>query len=147
MNDHLLTDSRFFLKNLILPAERTIRRKAGLITAGKVVVEQSFGFWISPFDTHHCRLIGGIFRHSFSSKPAGITRSAINQKSNRIREFRNSVYHSKPICFNENTLDCKNVENNRNGIYELLSWIDSDLTDYIEYFDTIDNTIKLATNI
>ena len=147
MSDHSLNTSRFFLKNSIISAERTIRRKGGLVTAGKVVAEQSFGFWTSLFDTHHYRLIGGIVIHSFNNKPAGINRSAISQKLNRIREFRNRVYHNEPICFNGNTIDFTYAENIKNEIYEMLNWIDADLTDYVEYFDAIDNKINIAKTI
>ncbi|MBG6187072.1 Abi family protein [Flavobacterium sp. CAN_S2] len=147
MNDQSLQASRFFLKNSILNAERTIRRKGGLVTAGKVVAEQSFGFWTSLFDTHHYRLIGGIVIHSFSNKPAEINRSAISQKLNRIREFRNRVYHNEPICFNGNVIDFTYAENIKNEIYEILYWIDADLIDYVEYFDAIDYKISIARQI
>lgn len=147
MSDHTLNTSRFFLKNSIISAERTIRRKGGLVTAGKAVAEQSFGFWTSLFDTHHYRLIGGIVIHSFNNKPAGINRSAISQKLNRIREFRNRVYHNEPICFYGNTIDFTYAENIKIEIYEMLNWIDADLTDYVEYFDAIDNKINIAKTI
>ena len=147
MSDYSLSKSGFFLKNSIISSEKTIRKKGGLVTAGKVVAEQSFGFWTSLFDPHHYRLIGGIVIHSFKNKPAGINRSAISQKLNRIREFRNRVYHNEPICFNGNTIDLTYAENIKNEIYEMLNWIDADLTDYVEYFDAIDNKINIAKKI
>ncbi|WP_348823833.1 hypothetical protein [Flavobacterium aestuarii] len=147
MNDNSLSGSRFFLKNSIISAERTIRRKGGVVTAGKVVAEQSFGFWTSLFDTHHYRLIGGVVIHSFNNKPAGINRSAISQKLKRIREFRNRVYHNESICFNGNAIDFTYAENIKSEIYEMLNWIDSDLTDYVEFFDAIDSKIIIAKQI
>lgn len=147
MSDTSLTASRFFLKNSVVNAERTIRRKGGLVTAGKVVAEQSFGFWTSLFDPHHYRLIGGIVIHSFNNKPSGINRSVLSQKLNRVREFRNRVYHNEPICFNGNAIDFTYAENIKDEIYELLSWIDSDLTSYVEYFDAIENKINIAKSI
>lgn len=53
MSNPTLAPSRFFLKNSIQKAERTIRRKGSAVTSGKVIAEQSFGFWTSLFDTHH----------------------------------------------------------------------------------------------
>lgn len=147
MSDTSLTASRFFLKNSVVNAERTIKRKGGLVTAGKVVAEQSFGFWTSLFDTHHYRLIGGIVIHSFNNKPSGINRSVLSQKLNRVREFRNRVYHNEPICFKGNAIDFTYAENIKDEIYELLSWIDSDLTSYVEYFDAIENKINTAKSI
>jgi len=147
MNDRSLTTSHFFLKNSISKAERTIRRKGGAITAGKVIAEQSFGFWTSLFDTHHYRLIGGIVIHCFPNKPPHINRSILNQKLNRIREFRNRVYHNEPICFNNQNIDFSQASSIKDEIYELLEWINCDLTTYVEYFDNVDSKINLANNI
>lgn len=40
MSDYSLSKSGFFLKNSIISSEKTIRKKGGLVTAGKVVAEQ-----------------------------------------------------------------------------------------------------------
>ncbi|WP_276682371.1 hypothetical protein [Empedobacter brevis] len=147
MSDVSLTASRFYLKKSIINAEKSIRRKGKIITAGKVVAEQSFGFWSSLFDTHHYRLIGGIVIHLFNHKPTRVNRSILSQKLNKVREFRNRVYHNEPICFNGNAICFAYAENIKNEIYELLNWIDPDLTNYVEYFDAIDNKINIAKNI
>lgn len=147
MSDVSLTASRFYLKKSIINAEKSIRRKGKIITAGKVVAEQSFGFWSSLFDTHHYRLIGGIVIHSFNHKPTRVNRSILSQKLNKVREFRNRVYHNEPICFNGNAICFAYAESIKNEIYELLNWIDPDLTNYVEYFDAIDNKINIAKNI
>ncbi|MEO9476490.1 MAG: hypothetical protein ABJG41_13190 [Cyclobacteriaceae bacterium] len=128
MNDNSLRHSRFFLKNSVEKAERTIRRKGGAISSGKAISEQSFGFWTSLFETHHYRLIGGVIIHCFPNKPNNVNRSIISQKLNRIREFRNRVYHNEPICFNGSNIDFKEAEDIQDEIFEMLSWIDSDLS-------------------
>ena len=147
MNDSSLRGSRFFLKNSVSKAERTIRRKGGTVTAGKVIAEQSFGFWTSLFDTHHYRLIGGVVIHAFPNKPSHINRNQLNQKLNRVREFRNRIYHNEPICFNGTTIDFTNATNIKNEIYELLEWIDIDLTTYVDYFNGIDAKINAINNL
>lgn len=147
MNHNSLTASKFFLKNSIINSEKSIKRKGGLITAGKVVAEQSFGFWTSLFDTHHYRLIGGVVIHCFKHKPTGVNRSILNQKLNRIREFRNRIYHNEPICFQGNLMDFTYAENIKNEIYELLSWIDPELANYVEYFDAIESKINIGKTI
>jgi len=35
----------------------------------------------------------------------------------------------------------------KNEIYELLEWINKDLTDYVEYFDNVESKIRFADNI
>lgn len=147
MNDSSLRRSKFFLKKSVEKAERTIRRKGSRITAGKVITEQSFGFWTSLFDTHHYRLIGGVVIHAFPNKPNYINRNQLNQKLNRVREFRNRIYHNEPICFNRTAIDFTNAANIKNEIYELLKWIDSDLTTYVDYFNGIDTEINAVNNL
>ncbi len=146
MSDPTLKLSRFFLKNSVSNAERTIRRRRGIITSGKLIAEQSFGFWTSLFDTHHYRLIGGVVIHCFQNKPAYVNRNVLNQKLNNIREFRNRVYHNEPICFNGNMIDFTEAMNIKNEIYELLDWIDADLTNYVDYFNGIDTKINMIKN-
>lgn len=138
--------SHFTNPNWII-AEKAIRRKGGIITSGKIVAEQSFGFWTSLFDTHHYRLIGGVVIHCFPNKPPHVNRNILNQKLNKIREFRNRVYHNEPICFNGNTIDFTEAITIRNEIYELLEWIDSDLTNYVDYFDGINTKINMIDNL
>jgi hypothetical protein len=100
MNHPSLIKSKFFLKSSIIKAENTIRKKDGVVTAGKIIAEQSFGFWTSLFESHHYKLIGGVVINCFPNKPNHVSRNILNQKLNRIREFRNRVYHNEPICFN-----------------------------------------------
>lgn len=147
MNDPSLVGSRYFLKNSVNKAERTIRRMGGTVTAGKVIAEQSLSFWTSLFDTHHYRLIGGVVIHCFPNKPAPVNRNILNQKLNNIREFRNRVYHNEPICFNGNTIDFSEAVSIKEEIYELFEWIDIDLVEYADYFNGIDSKINAIRNL
>jgi hypothetical protein len=147
MSNPTLAPSRFFLKKSIQKAEKTIKRKGSPVTSGKVIAEQSFGFWTSLFDTHHYRLIGGSPIHAFPLKPAHANRSLINQKLNKIREFRNRIYHNEPVCFNGQNIDFSEAHVIKDELYELLNWIDTDLTDYVEYFNGIQSKIDSAMNI
>jgi len=147
MNDPSLHSSRFFLKKSVSKAERGILRKGRIVTSGKIIAEQSFGFWTSLFDTHHYRLIGGVVIHCFPNKPRNVNRNIISQKLNRIREFRNRIYHNEPICFNGNRIDFTEATNIKQEIYELLNWIDTDLTEYVEYFNGIDTKINMINNL
>lgn len=144
MSDPTLASSQFFLKKSIQKAESTIRRKGSTVTSGKVIAEQSLGFWTSLFNTHHYRLVGGSPIHAFPNKPAHANRNLINQKLNTIREFRNRIYHNEPICFNSLNIDFSEAQYIKNEVYQLLNWIDPDLTGYVEYFDGIPSKIDSA---
>ncbi|WP_420386291.1 hypothetical protein [Roseivirga sp.] len=147
MSSTTLAPSKYFLKKSIQKAENTIIRKGGIVTSGKVIAEQSFGFWTNFFDSHHYRLIGGSPIHSFPNKPPHANRSLINQKLNRIRAFRNRIYHNEPICFNSRNIDFTEAKDIKTEIYELLEWVDTDLTEYVEYFNGIQAKIDTAINI
>lgn len=110
MNDRSLAPSRYFLRMCVQNAERTIRKKGSPVTSGKVIAEQSLGFWTSLFDTHHYRLIGGSPIQAFPKKPAQANRNLINQKLNKIRKFRNRIYHNEPICFRGSNIDFSEAE-------------------------------------
>ena len=148
MSDPSLNRSRYKMRSSVQHAEKILRQRGATISAGKVIAEQTFGFWTSLFDTHHYRLIGGCVIHCFPNKPAQVNRNVINQTLHKIREFRNRIYHNEPICFNSNNrIDFNEAEGIKADIYRLLSWMDSDLVDYVEYFDNIDSKINTINNI
>lgn len=147
MNHHSLRSSHYFLKNSVIKSERKIRRTRGTVTSGKIIAEQSFGFWTSLFDTHHYRLLRGTVIHCFPNKPSSVNRNSLNQKLNSVREFRNRIYHNEPICFNGNIITFSEAINIKNEIYELLEWMDNDLVSYINYFDGIDAKIAKINNL
>ncbi|MGB3585513.1 MAG: hypothetical protein WBA23_03180 [Tunicatimonas sp.] len=147
MSDRSLRSSRFYLKHSVQKAENTIRKKQGTVSSGKVIAEQSLGFWTSLFESHHYRLIGGVVIHCFPNKPSTANRSLISQRLNRIRTFRNRIYHNEPICFNNNDVDFSSAENVRNEIFEMLNWMDTDLALYIQQFDEVDSEIRSADNL
>ena len=57
------------------------------------------------------------------------------------------MYHSEPICFDNSRVDFSKAEEVKGDIYELLSWIDTDLPDYVSYFDSIDNKINSVNHM
>lgn len=142
MDDSSLENSRFFLKKCVVTSEKLILKKGGTVSSDKVIAEQSMSFWTSLFDVHHYRLIGGIPIQCFVHKPKSVNRSSISQKLNQIRSFRNRVYHNEPICFYEDAVNFKQSLQIQSNIYLLLSWIDSDLVEYVQSYDSINSKIK-----
>lgn len=147
MSDKSLSSSRFYLKNSIGKAQKTILNKKVTVTSGKIIAEQSFGFWTSLFEKHHFKLIDGCVIQIFSNKPKHVNRNVLSKKLNNIREFRNRVYHNEPVCFNGTNIDFTEANEVKNEIYDLLTWIDTDLATYVKNFDSIDDEISLARNI
>ena len=147
MNDHTLglrSGSGFYLKKQVEKAEKKLGRK---ITTGKVIAEQTLGFWTTLFEKNHYGLIAGSVIHCFPHKPTSVNRHKIRLKLQSIRGFRNRVYHNEPICFNGSNIDFSTAENVKNDIYELLAWIDVNAKLYVEDFDVIDGEITEGKKI
>lgn len=130
-----------YLRKCVLSTENKIRRGRGLVTTGKLISEQTFGFWTSLFDAHHYRLIGGCVIHCLTKKPSAINRSSISLKLSRIKEFRNRVYHNEPICFSGNVINLSGAIQVKADIYDLVGWMDPKLTIYFQSFDNVDDKI------
>lgn len=143
MNDRSL-GPKFWLREQIIKAENSTR---GTITPGKIIAEQTFGFWTSLFEPRHYRLIGGHIIHCFPNKPRLINRTDIANSLKNIREFRNRIYHNEAICFNNITIDFTNAQFIKSEVYDLLEWMDADLKPYVESFDDIDSKITHALTI
>jgi len=137
MNNISLARTKYFLKSSVVKAENAILRKGGVVSSGKIIAEQTLGFWTSLFDVPHYRLIGGTVIHAFPGKPSHVNRSLLSQRLNRIREFRNRIYHNEPVCFTGTTVDFSRARIIRLEMFELLSWMDADLLDYVMAFDEI----------
>ena len=147
MNDPYLKKSSFFLKESVTSAESKLARKGVTITSGRIIAEQSLGFWTSFFDPHHYKLLSGSVIHCFPLTPKEINRKSISIILKDIRDFRNRVYHNEPICFNSSTVNLRNAEIIHQSIYNLLSWMDGELPGYVNYFDKVLKRIESAKRI
>jgi len=143
MNHHSLAP-KHWLKNQVETAERNTR---GTITAGKIISEQTFGFWTSLFEPKHYTLISGYIIRCFPHKPTHVNRLVIYTTLKDIREFRNRVYHNENICFNNITIDFSHAKRIKEEIYDLLEWMDVDLKKYVAQFDDVDTKIAHALTI
>ncbi len=114
------------------------------ITSGKIIFDQTFGFWIALFLGHHYSLIAGEPIHIFVNKPTSEDRARIYSKLDEIRNFRNRVNHCEPLCFVGNNIDCTKVLDIRTKLYQLKEWIEPEL---IPFFESIDNIQNKVDNI
>ncbi|MBS1666786.1 MAG: Abi family protein [Bacteroidetes bacterium] len=136
-----------FLKLSVEKSERRFRRLRVPITSGKIIADQSFGFWTDLFEVHHYRLLLGRPIQVFSNLPSGHGRSDVCDRLNKIRQFRNRINHNEPICFNGATIDFTYVEEVYNAIIEILTWIDPELIKWVKDIDTVRTKIANAKTI
>jgi hypothetical protein len=136
-----------FLKKEVEKAERRLRKTGALVTSGRIIAEQTFGFWTDLFEVHHYKLLAGKPIQIFSSLPSGHGRKQVNDELDKIRRFRNRINHNEPICFSGNIIDFGTTLDVYNSIINVLTWIDPDLVTYIKDIDKVQKIIAQARRI
>lgn len=147
MSHPSLKNSNYFLKVSIQKTEKQLNQKAIPITSGKVISNQSFGFWTALFLPHHYSLIKGQPIHIFSNKPNSEDRARIYKKLNDIKNFRNRVNHCEPICFKSTNIDCSQAIQIKNNLYDMIEWINPNLKQFFYEMDNIDKNIYQLSKI
>jgi hypothetical protein len=147
MRDNSLRNSHYFLRTCVQKTETKLTRRAIPITSGKIISDQTFGFWIAFFLSHHYSLVGGQPIHIFSHKPISENRASIYSKLDEIKNFRNRVNHCEPICFNGHTIDCSLALDIRSKLYSLIKWIDPQLVPFFESIDNIQSKTSFIMTI
>ena len=69
-NDYILKE--------VLKAEKKIADRGVRVTTGRVIAEQTLGFWNSFYETHHYALLAGVPCRIFKKLPPGFGRKEIN---------------------------------------------------------------------
>lgn len=128
----------FFLRNAVQKTEGKLRRRSIPATSGKIISDQTLGFWVSLFLPHHYTLVAGQPIHIFPHKPRKENRASILAKLDDIQSFRNRVNHCEPLCFIGNTINCSEALTIRAKIYDLINWIEPELA---SFFETLDNVV------
>lgn len=136
-------DNRY-LSNEVEKAIKRIKDEGARVTSGKVIAEQTLGFWTDLFEPTHHKLLEGRPMKVFTNLPSGHGRKQVYETLNRVRLFRNRVYHNEPICFHGNKIDFKKAEDVHNLITSLFQWIDIELIDWISDMDEVKAKIASA---
>ena len=144
---HRSLGNRPYLKGQILNSERRMRRDRIPITSGKLIADQTLGFWIAYFSRPHYRLLLGKPIQIFPNKPLIENRATIHQKLERIMDFRNRVNHCEPICFQGNIINCDEAAEIRNLIMDLTNWMNPQLLPFMKKLDNISNKINHIMSI
>ena len=136
-----------FLKNEINKAEKRLQKTRTPISSGKIIAEQTLGFWTDLFEVHHYRLLRGKPIQIFHSLPAGHGRKEVNDELDKVRRFRNRINHNEPICFSGNNIDFTEAIGVHDSITNLLTWIDPEIIKLIADIDQVKRTIDKAKSI
>lgn len=136
-----------YLKSEIEKAEKRLRKSSTPVTSGKIIAEQSFGFWTELFEVHHYRLLKGKPIQIFISLPTGHGRKEVNDELIKVRRFRNRINHNEPICFNGNKIDFTETLEVYHSIMNLLKWMDPEIIKFISSVDKVGDTIRRSSLI
>jgi hypothetical protein len=147
MRHNSLRNSHFFMKTCIQKTESKLTRRSIPITSGKIISDQTFGFWLAFFLPHHYSLINGQPIQIFVNKPTTENRASIYSKLDDIKNFRNRVNHCEPICFTGHNINCSDALDIRMKLYNLIEWIDPDMIPFFENIDNIQNKINQIMGI
>lgn len=105
------------------------------ITDGKIISQLNFGFWTTLLEENRYKAIlwRQIFRSVFPNYPHGRIVDDdvidVSDKINKIRKFRNRIFHFEPIFNYQNLLDV------RNDILDAIGWINADMMEVSKLFD------------
>jgi hypothetical protein len=136
-----------FLKEEIEKAEKRIKKTGRAITSGKIIAEQTFGFWTDLFEIHHYKLLKGKPIQIFQTLPTGYGRKEVNNELDAIRRFRNRINHNEPICFVGDNIDFKKTINIYHSIISILSWINPELLTLTTNLDAVQQAIEKAKKV
>lgn len=147
MNDEDLNYSNYFLKRQIDNSITRLQRQRVRLSSSKIVAEQTLGFWISLFETHHYRLLRGTLINCFPYRPRSINRGGLHRKMKRVSKFRNRIYHNEPICFYNGDIDFQKIREIRLDVLDLLSWVSDSAKEFFIEYDGINTEIEIAEKI
>jgi hypothetical protein len=142
-----LRGSRFYLKNQVEKTIRKLNQNGLAVTSGKIISEQTFGFWTDLFEPHHYGLVGRSPINAFNHLPTTENRTTIAAKLTEIRKFRNRINHNESIILHRNRTDFMTPANVHASIIEVFNWIDPELVRWIDELDKVSQTLARCGRI
>ena len=133
----------FFLANpklrsthrYIREAEKHIIERGETVSPAKMNAEFTLGFWVSLLNSEHEKQLWKSLRKAFPNMPKPIRkRKNVSAPLNRMRAFRNRVFHNESICWN-----LVYVEKFHREMLKVMDWINQDLVVWETNVDRFDN--------
>ncbi len=111
-------------------AKSLLENRKEAITQDKLVAELNFGFWTSLFSKIYDKqmripILVKIFNNLPRKKDKLINRHVLGKKLNKIRVFRNRIFHYEKIINKTEFADINDI------IGEILEYLDKELLDFL----------------
>lgn len=130
-----------YLLKSVEDAEAKLGKKNVHLTPGRIIAEQTFGFWTSLYDIIHYKVLKGTPGTIFKNMPTGYGRKEIFSTLVAIRELRNRISHHEPICFVNQKCDFSYVKDMHQTIMNFLSWINPTIPSQLSEVDKVLSSI------
>lgn len=116
-------------KQRIIESKKKIYQRKEKVSHDKVIAELPFGFWTSLFRKSYSNLFRiKDIKHIFPNIPKRnqklITRQVLDKELNKIRKFRNRVFHYEKI------INKTEYENIKDDIYTLFVYFDNEVYEF-----------------
>lgn len=122
----------------ISTAIRHITNREETITGPKVVAELTLGFWVRLLNVEYEQILWKSLRRAFPFMPKNIRqRHKVSVPLNKIRYFRNRVYHNEPISWNFPFLETIHQE-----IIEVSGWLNNELPAYTKGISRFNSVLE-----
>ncbi len=126
------------LKSSINTAKRHIANRNETITANKVIAELTLGFWVRLFNAEYELILWKPLRKAFPYlEKQQRQRNNVSAPINKIRDFRNRVFHHEAISWN-----LERLEETHTRILTVMSWINKDLPEIAKEIDRVSKVIN-----
>ncbi len=136
-----------FLKKCVEKSENKLTKHGLPLSSGKIISDQNFGFWTELFELTFYRILRGRPIQVFNNLPPNTNRIDVMNRLDKVRNFRNRISHSEPICFHNNNIDFSNAIDVYDTIIELFDWIDPELIKFIKDIDSVSVKISNAQKV
>lgn len=124
------------LNRYITQAQKQIINCKESITASKVIVELTLGFWVSLLNREYERLLWKHLHRAFPYMPKHLRqRKNVSAPLNSFRIFRNRVFHNESICWN-----LTRVSEIHDNLFLVMEWINKDLPLWLKNIDRFKET-------
>jgi len=122
------------LKKQIVEIESKLRKSGKEPSNDRIIAELNFGFWTTLFNRSNAKTFWKPLLKAFPYLPKNMRkRTSVSARLNRLRTFRNRIYHYNPIVWNIKELILRRKE-----INEILTWIEPETAKWADNIDTFD---------
>lgn len=130
------------LNRYITQAAKQISGRNEQITPAKIIAELTLGFWVSLLNSEYEKTLWKDIRRAFPFMPkAKRQRKYVSAPLNRVRAFRNRVFHNESICWN-----IRRVCDIHSEMTEVLGWMNCDIPAWLSQFDRFQDVVTDICN-